>query len=156
MTSTTQKIYAHYHLTSVFEIPSDATDWSIHWDKISYTRADGTDVEDEGPVQDCQEDHEVYHRPTDEYVEDAKDDSEKVPDEFLKWAEQQSQEDIIEMLWSYMSHKDRRNIIKEVEDEETEEEVKPTTVCISCKTNRGDLFPTANPSGAFICGTCSD
>ena len=53
--------------------------------------------------------------PTKDYVEDAKDDSEKVPDEFLKWAEQQSQEDIIEMLWSYMSHKDRRNIIKEVE-----------------------------------------
>jgi hypothetical protein len=37
-----------------------------------------------------------------------------------------------------------------------QKETTPPSVCISCKTNRGDLFPTANPSGAFICRTCSD
>lgn len=112
----TQKITAIYHFTSVFEIPADATNWSIHWDKITYTAADGTEVKDEEPVQDCEDDHEVYHRPTDSWAEDDEDNEIEPPEEFFQYFDDKKKLELVEMLWHRMSHKERREILEEMKD----------------------------------------
>ena len=65
----TKTVIAKYVLYSTFTIPEDVTDYQIHWDKLTYTDAKGEEVE-LTPTQDCQDDHEVYHRPTETWVEE--------------------------------------------------------------------------------------
>lgn len=62
-------VIAKYVLYSTFTIPDDVSEYEIHWDNLTYTDAEGNDVELE-PTTDCKDDHEVYHRPADTWIED--------------------------------------------------------------------------------------
>ena len=72
----TKTIVAKYTLYSRFEIPADATEWSIHWDRITYTTAEGVEIEEQEPTMDCKDDHEAYHRP-DECFSESEDEDEE-------------------------------------------------------------------------------
>lgn len=113
---------AEYTLRSRFEVPEGAKDITVHWDKISYTTKDGVDVEDQEPIENCQEDHEAFHRPTDTWIECAEEDDEEPPQEFYDWAKGKSASELVEMLWMRMSMKERRETIKEFKEPDEEEE----------------------------------
>jgi hypothetical protein len=115
----TKTVIAKYVLYSTFTIPDTVTEYQIHWDNLTYTDAEGNEVELE-PTQDCKEDHEVYHRPADTWIED-EEGGEEPPIGFYTECEGKTHEELVQMIWHRMSELEKAEVTKECKDDEEEQ-----------------------------------
>jgi hypothetical protein len=106
--SNTKIVYAEYTGISQFEIPSDVKEYSIIWDKLTYKDKEGKEVEQE-PQMSVEEDIELCKRPKDTW--ESTEDLDTVPESFFEYFEDMDKEEIVELLWSHMKVKNRKEIL---------------------------------------------